>query len=74
MPQQDDSTSCGIFMACAALAVLRALRDVLNPLQTTLDFRQEHMNWLRVHMVHRYCNAIPDHDHGNYIPSSHNNN
>ena len=57
-------TSCvqvqgGVFMACAALAVLRALRDGRDPLQPTLDFEQKHMNWLRVHMVHRYCNAIP---------------
>ena len=42
-----------------ALAIIRAIKDGTMPLNPRLDFQQLHMNWLRVHMVHRYCNAIP---------------
>ena len=56
MPQQEDGTSCGVFMACTALAILRSLRDGTDPLHPTLDFQHKHMNWVRVHMVDRYCN------------------
>ena len=58
MPQQQDGTSCGVFMACTALAILRALRDGGDPLNPTLDFEHKHMNWLRVHFAHRYCNRV----------------
>ena len=59
MPQQRDGTSCGIFMACAGLAIIRAMRDGADVLHPRLDFAHTHMKWLRVHLVDRYCNAIP---------------
>ena len=49
----------GVFMACTALAIMRAIRDGHDPLRPCLDFAQEHMNWLRVHIAHRYCTATP---------------
>ena len=48
-------TSCAVFMTCTALAIIRAIRDGAMPWNPRLDFQHQHMNWLRVHMVHRYC-------------------
>ncbi len=58
-PQKQDGTSCGLFMACAALAILRAVRDGHDPAAPTLDYDQRHMHGLRLHFAHRYCMAIP---------------
>ena len=59
MPQQEDLTSCGVLMACAGLAILRALRDGGDTRQPTLDFDETQVDDLRVHMACRLAQATP---------------